>query len=406
MGSLYRYFKIQLKRALKLFPLMFIFNLVLTVSLFTLAYMALRELNDSEKTAKIKVAIVGSEQNSYLGFGVSMMKNLDSSRFSVDFENLSEKEAKEKLRKGEIISYTLLDDEFIAALGRGENLPLTYVTLPGSVGLVDDVTREIADTVTSTIVDAEKSIYAMQEYITDSPALKGELQKATDELNIKLIKTVLKRNDMYEVTSLTVYNNISAVLYYTLGFLVFLIMLMGINASVLTVKKDDTLTKILYSRGAGALKQLCSEFCVYFLLVFSNIFIISAIIYAVFGVSGIEVTDASFFEFILIALPVVFMLSAVQYMICEFIGDLFTAVSLQLLLAISTAYISGCFYPISFFPELMQKLSRYIPLRIAFEYMQESLSVGRNMQKELILYLIACICLGLALFFRRRRQVR
>ena len=50
---------------------------------------------------------------------------------------MTEDEAKAKLAGGYIAGYMIINEEFIEALGRGENIPLTYVSRTSSGGFIE-----------------------------------------------------------------------------------------------------------------------------------------------------------------------------------------------------------------------------------------------------------------------------
>ncbi len=201
-------------------PLVFCTTLALCGALLALAYMIFYVHAAGEREQKVRVAIVGEEQNSYLGIGIGLIQNLDSSRFNIDFVSMEEEAAKEALSRGEIVGYLLVDDEFIEGLGRGENIPLLYVTNAVGTGLTDALMREVSDLISVTIIHAEKAIYAMQDYVLEQgPAER--LAEATDKMNLRMISAVVKRSNLYETRIYDVYQKTPVAVYYASGLLVF-----------------------------------------------------------------------------------------------------------------------------------------------------------------------------------------
>ena len=88
------YFRLQLKRAVKMLPRMLAVTLLLAV-LTALAALLLSRLqkNNDESKELIHIGLVGDLTQGYLAEGLEMFQSIDSSRFSLSFDNLSAEEA-------------------------------------------------------------------------------------------------------------------------------------------------------------------------------------------------------------------------------------------------------------------------------------------------------------------------
>ena len=100
MGKFWIYVITQMKRALRLLPLAVISSILILLGLGLTAFMLFKPDEMAQGKKKIEVAVVGNTEESYLGFGIGMLNNLDSSRVSINFSYMSEDEAKDKLLKG------------------------------------------------------------------------------------------------------------------------------------------------------------------------------------------------------------------------------------------------------------------------------------------------------------------
>ena len=86
---------------------------------------------------------------------------------------------------------------------------------------------------------------------------------------------------------------------------------------------------------------------------------------------------------------------ALLYFLSQCVRSLISGTILALLCAIGLGYISGCFYPISFFPEGIQRLAAILPTGILMEYMQRAL-LGEPGGR---LILLSCVWTFLPVFF-------
>lgn len=81
-------------------------------------------------------------------------------------------------------------------------------------------------------------------------------------------------------------------------------------------------------------------------------------------------------------LPVVMVFAAMQLCIYEWVSGPVTGVLIQFLAATVLGYLSGCFYPITFFPAEIQVLAPYLPTGAAMGY-SGKLITGQAFGREL-----------------------
>jgi len=102
-------------------------------------------------------------------------------------------------------------------------------------------------------------------------------------------------------------------------------------------------------------------------------------------------------------LPVIIMLSAFQSLLYEIVPSIVNGVIVQFLSAISLAYISGCLYPISFFPETVQNVAYFLPTGVGLRYLQKSLSLQNIAIEILLMVLFTLIFVRMQVLWRKRR---
>lgn len=399
------YFILQLKRAAKIFPSLLLSSLLLLLSLSLLAYLIFFMDDSEERNQKITIGLVGEARDSYLGIGMGIMKNMDASRFSVAFAQMEEEEARKKLRSGEIAGYVLVPEEFIEALGRGENIPLTYVSAAAGGALSDEIIREIADIISVTIMHSEKAIYAMQEYMLDHQS-EGRLGEMTDRMNLRIIDMTLNRNRSYKAKIVEAFQKTPIAVYYFCGLLIFFLLIWGINASLLLLKKDAALYRLLNARGCNAFFQVSAEYGAFVILLFT---LLLSLLLPVFGLYsafgdprkwGFSIGMGSL---ILLLLPVILLIAALHFSLYEWIEGLIPAVLFAFILSVGLAYISGCFYPIGFFPEAVQRLSAVLPTGAGMLYLLAGIRFGEGGGLLPLLLSYTLLFLGAAVLRRRRR---
>lgn len=408
MGKFWIYVITQMKRALRLLPLAVISSILILLGLGLTAFMLFKPDEMAQGKKKIEVAVVGNTEESYLGFGIGMLNNLDSSRVSINFSYMSEDEAKDKLLKGEVSGYIVIDDDFIEALGRGENIPIKYVTQKDG-GLIEMVARDTAGVISSIIVNSEKAIYAMQAYMNIN-GREDEIAAHTKNMNNNFLSIVLSRKNIYDVNIANGLRGASTLEYYSSGLMIFFTFLLGIGSGLFLVKTDKALYRLLYIRGHNAVSQVLGEYIAFSMILMVSVFTIFLSISVVILSAHIDINASyenfsiSAIEFVVRFIPVIFMLSAFIFLIYELAGDIISSVIAVFITAISLAYISGCLYPADFFPKAVRNISALLPLGAALRYMLGAFAdSNKSVLYTVVLFIYILAFLILSFILRKQR---
>ena len=143
------YLLAQMKRVKKALPAVLIMTLLLTGCIALISKVMLMADSSSEKKQKVQIGLVGDISGSYLGFGISALQHLDSSRFAIEFIEMEEEEARDRLNHGTLSAFVIVPEGFVEAAVRGENMPLTYVSTSGSLRLGSMIMNELVNTISS-----------------------------------------------------------------------------------------------------------------------------------------------------------------------------------------------------------------------------------------------------------------
>ena len=193
-----RYFLLQIKKVCKALPFLLITTLVLTGILGLLALAQTREAQADEGRQKIRLGIVGDAEDEFVKNGISLLQEMDSSRFTCTIEQMTETEARQELERQEINGYLIIPDDFVRSVMSGENDKVTFVTGTAQYGLGTMLARELADAVSTLLTETQSGIYAFirfarQEGETDS------LDEQILQMNFRYFDVVLPRTNIYEV---------------------------------------------------------------------------------------------------------------------------------------------------------------------------------------------------------------
>ena len=189
----------------------------------------------------------------------------------------------------------------------------------------------------------------------------------------------------------------------------FFLLLSGISLAPLYLKDQKPLYQLLKMRsGIGGVRQILSALIVHSALLMMEGLFVGAVTYFVCKRTGLigELQNLSGMEalkVLALIIPVVVLISLTQLIIYEGIRSVQGSLILIFMLSIFLGYFSGCLYPISFFPEIFQKLPLYQPVGASILYIGQCLLKQFHLP-ALCSILIWCLGLfGLCVLARERR---
>ena len=402
------YLLAQMKRVKKALPAVLIMTLLLTGCIALISKVMLIADSSSEKKQKVQIGLVGDISGSYLGFGISALQHLDSSRFAIEFIEMEEEEARDRLNHGTLSAFVIVPEGFVEAAVRGENMPLTYVSTSGSLRLGSMIMNELVNTISSLLTESQNAIYGMQNYLVNN-GMSDIYWQATDELYLRFLDFILGRTSVYELEIMGLSGNLSMIGYYLCGFTVLFLLLWGIAGSPLYMKKDHALPALLSSKGQNTLSQMAGEFVAYFVLMATSFLLVIVLVAIAMGLTGFTLPEweregiGILFGFYVKMLPVAAVICAMQLLLFELTSDMVSGILLQFLCALSLGYLSGCFYPISFFPESIQMVQPLLPTGVAVNYGGNLLMEESTVIEMVLLLGYLVLFLVLATAVRKRK---
>lgn len=404
------YLTAQCKRVIKLFPAVLAATAALACCMGLLGAGLLQADAGQEKKQMVEIGLVGSTEGSYLGFGIQALQSLDSSRFAIKFLEMESGEtAAGALERGEISAYVLIPDGFVEALAWGHNMPVTYVTSPGAAGIGSMVMDELVETISELITESQNAIYGAGRLLLEQGGQEfyGE---ATDRMYLRFLDFILGRELIYELELTGVSGGLSIGEYYICAIGVLFLLFWGIAMTPLLTRQDAAMFKLLRARGLSAGGQIMAEYLAYAVLLSGCFLGAAAFLGVVATLSDPGAAEAIFgggrLGCLFGMLPVVMLFAAMQLCVCEWISHPVTGALLQFVGAVTLGYLSGCFYPITFFPGEIRRLAPFLPTGAAMGY-SGKLFLGQAFWGELaVMGIYGAGCLLLAVLFRRRRLAR
>ncbi len=408
MNRCLRYLKVQLQRTAKVYPVILVFTVVMTVVMMLLLKSMFIADTNSVRTSKINIGLVGDTSETYLDIGFVAIQQLDSTRYYVEFvEFEDETEAAASLRSGGLFGYIVIPDGFVESIVSGENKKLTYVAdnSPASFGPL--LMNEIVKMVSDLIVEAQSGIYALWDVGEEADA--ENIQEFSDRLNLKYIAITLDRESFYTVEFIGIGEGLRLTTYYFHAFLILLMMLWGMVCVTLRVRTDMTMPRLVKFRGISSVRQTVCDFLPFFFVIYISVLILTvlaAIFGPNFGITAIDQpwTVAGWVLFAIKLIPAVAVISSLQYMLYEFCNNIISGVLIQLVSIIGLGYASGFFFPLSSYPLSIQKIAEFLPTRAAFSHTTTAFCNNDNELAVVLCLLQTVVFLGISVVVRSMRM--
>lgn len=358
-----KYLFVQLKRLLRILP-----PVVLVAALLfgcvIVAYGAMKDLEEnSGKTTKFQVGVVGTAGDTYLQLGLKALESLDSSRFAVELTQMEESEAETAMRRGDISAFIVIPEGFLDAAFRGEIIPLKFVCSSTSLSLVTMLKDELTRVVGTLLLEAQKGSYgawgAMEENGFDG-------NQVLNDISIEYAEFVFDRSNIYRVSRLTVFDGLGMDGYLISGFCIILFLLICLTFAPMMIRRDHALSRMLCTHRRPVSLQVFCDFAVYLL---GLICVIGIVLLCAAVLAGYRAS----LQAVLQGLTIVFCLGAMSFLMYEIASDMISGVLLQFFLILALCFVSGCLYPITFFPDAVQKLSGFLPTGLARMQLADSI---------------------------------
>ena len=240
-----RYLLLQLKRLVRILPPVLLVAAVL-FGCMSLAYDAIGRIsNDAGEQAKFKVGLVGTAGDSYMQMGLAAVESFDSTRFSVEFDQMEEKEAEAAMRWGKLAAFIQFPEGFMDAAMYGDIMPIKFVTSVGSDGLVSMVKEELTGVVEIMIAHTQKGIYGAGAAAGDHG---GNAGAAIDGISLQYVEFIISRSKGYKVVEIGTFDGLGMDGYLISGLCIVLFMLICLIFAPAMIRRDQAMARMLKSR--------------------------------------------------------------------------------------------------------------------------------------------------------------
>lgn len=384
MGS---WFVSQLKRMLRYLPGAICAVLVLALGL-SLALGAMTKTDNQ----RVRIAMVGTAGDEFLQMGLTALRSFDSTQFTLELlEAETEEEANLALSRGELSAYMVVPDNFLNDALNGIIHPIKMVTTAGSAGLVSIFKDEVSTVISDLLLNSQKGVYGMQQAMADND-IGGRGEQMT-LLALKYAEYILARDRMYTVEELGAGDDLPLAEYLLCGLTVLLLLLCCLPFAPMVIRRDHGVARMLSGKGKPAWLQALLEFLAYFM----GVLAVTALVGVLLG----QLAPLGFAQL----LPVAVLVAAFSFMLYAVSADLIGGVLLQFFVTAAMCFVSGCVYPVYFFPVTVQRLAVWLPAGVARAHLASAYT-GEGKLSLILAYSAAFCAVGILARVRAAKEAK
>lgn len=383
-----RYCLLQCKRIARYLPGALLAMLVLFGGLMTVFSATM--LQNASGDRKFQVAMVGTADDMMLQMGLTALRTFDSTQFAMEIVEMTEEEAHEALEKGQISAYMVFPEAFMDEAMMGHILPVKFVSTAGAGGVVSVFKEEVTKVISRLLLDSQRGVFAMQDAMGD---LDVPYNGRLDILAFTFLDYILARDNLYTLEELGIGNALGLEDYLLCGLFLLFLMLTCLPFAPLMIRRDMSLDRMLAARGCGVLTQTLSDLLCYMAGFFLLIVLLK--IPAAFLAPQLKLR-------LIPMLPVIFAVCSLSFLLYTLCADLISGVLVQFFTTLALCFVSGCMYPIFFFPLPVQKLAEWLPTGAARSQLTACLT-GDSYDQVWLLWAYGLVFTALAVLMRLRR---
>ncbi|MDO4615254.1 MAG: ABC transporter permease [Lachnospiraceae bacterium] len=396
MRAFFYYFNMEWKRMRRLIPGILLVSLVAALA----AGILYRNSDSEETTAEpMAVGIVSDEGNlPFLSMGFQLAAQTEDLKNLLTFQDVGEEEGQEMLEAGTLGALVIFQDNYVRNVYYGTEEPIIIRFGSSQSGIASVLVRELTDVVAQYLLESRSAVYAMQDLYTASGLEYGS---APDELSETLLLRIVGRTNAIKTETVNATDGLSASVYYFCAAVVLILLFWGMISGAVLGKDGSTMRMLLRRTLLSLPSQYLAKLLALFAMFLCNYLVLGGLGIAAVRAAGMDIPAA---EVIFRGIPGLIPTAALAILVFELSGDGIGGMLFLFFSTVICAFLSGFFYPLSYFPFWMQRASCILPTRILLEFYEScasgSLAPGAFAGPALMTAILAAVTL---LFWRRKR---
>lgn len=375
MNKFLVYLKLELKRILKLFPMICMVTFVVLAAAGFFFINQDEAQKNTEAPASIsglknmQIGIVSDEGDlPFLDMGLYMVQHTDKLKYICSFINVSEEKGQEMLENEQLDMLAIFPSDYVESVYYGVNEPIVVRFGSAQSGVSSLMFRQLAEAVSDYMMEAKAGTYAMQDmYLRWGLAYGSD----ADRLAEKYIMRILARNGALSEEKVDATLGMSSTVYYGCVALVLIMMFWGLNCGSVLGKNQKIMTVLLARHKLSEVKQYIAKYIAVLILFLMNFIVIALSAAVIMKIMNIDIVPIyAYFQ----VLPVLMAAAAMVLCVYEISNDGIGGMLFFFFATVILSFLSGFFYPLSYFPIWLQKIAEFLPTKIMFDYISKCIT--------------------------------
>lgn len=358
MKQLFLFYKLECKRTIKLIPHILAGAIALSIVIGAIAFCAGKMIYINENDVTVDIAYSLEDDSRMTEMVIGMLKSSDSISSVCNFIQTTEAESMELLKNNRILAAITIPAGFMNSLMTGKNYSIR-ISLPIRLSLYSIILVELSKAVETTLDAAQAGVYTLHDFYKEQNALQYE-KEANLALNSLYLTKAFDRSSIFQSHTVSATGSLSVTEYYICAGIVILILMLG-TTFVHSVQANSNIMNLkLRQAGIGnqhiVLSKIISIALTLFLLLYGSILIL-------FILERLNIFSITFrLSAAWINTAVISLCAASVIVFIIFLSNGRTNGMFLLFLLITVmCFISGCFVPELFLPDILKSISDYLP---------------------------------------------
>lgn len=345
-------FFLQIKLAFKSLPVILLGMSCFAGLIVLMAFAGNKMLGSDTDNSKMNIALVMNDDSTLMDMAVSFVLQEDVVEEMCNLQEMTEEEALEALKRGEIIGVLIIPPDYLTGILNGTNVPARIILADAGDNSQSAVFREMIDSAITDIATAQSAIYAAGDLCNVTGY--GDAAECMNYLNRTLLMYALGRNEYYETDAISEVGDLPVMWFYVAGGIVLLLLFSGIICGEMFKKENDALNVSLKRSGLSmqfmALAKLTGVSLVFF--------VILCMAYVVAAIAGIIKVSVVSLPGLAVLVITVF---SINLLIFQMIDNKAAAALVNFIVTVLMMFLSGNIMPEIFLPNIVNKIGMVMP---------------------------------------------
>lgn len=352
------YFKLELKRNLKLFPYLIIGTVAISAVMSLIAFCSSKIMYYHKTPDKATIALATDDHSQLINIVISSLSKNESisSLFQVKLTN--SKTAKDMAKNNDAIISVIIPENFMNSLSRGINPPIKiYFSSINSIRTM--ILTQLSLVAQNSLRAAEAGIYTNYDFYASYKEYEAE-RSANETLDSDYLSEALVHKKIFNKVKLSATGSLDMKTYYIASGIMVVMLLLGC-IFIIRAKNVDTIIFLkLKQNKIGAFSQAVIRTSCIFITSFC-VFCLGMIVFYL-AKSHINITAELTFKSTLInGVLLCLCCSAIISFACSLMDNRLSAILFLFTFTVGAAFVSGAFLPSILLPDTFNHLAKFLP---------------------------------------------